>query len=145
MSSYLNIYLIPRKEHMPEQKPLFLMQWSRSSEVYQRIKEAANPMFIGSGEKTNYSDLTKDDLDEAIENIQNSIKSCRKRIQARVEALNKINNPPKETLDEFIQENIDTSDYITELEETKSDLYALRNIIADIQYSDFEKVVCNID
>lgn len=145
MSSYLNIYLVPRKEHMPEQKPLFLMQWSRSSEVYQRIKEAANPMFIGSGEKTNYSDLTKDDLDEAIESIQNTIKSCRKRIQARVEALNKINNPPKETLDEFIQENIDTSDYITELEETRSDLYALRNIIADIQYSDFEKVVCNID
>ena len=145
MSSYLNIYLVPRKEHMPEQKPLFLMQWSRSSEVYQRIKEAANPMFIGTGDKPNYSDLTKDDLDEAIESIQNTIKGCRKRIQARVEALNKINNPPKETLDEFIQENIDTSDYITELEETKSDLYALRNIIADIQYSDFEKVVCNID
>ena len=145
MSSYLNIYLVPRKEHMPEQKPLFLMQWSRSSEIYQAIRDAANPTFISTGDKTNYSDLTKDDLDEAIENIQHSIKGCRKRIQARVEALNKINNPPKETLDEFIQENIDTSDYITELEETKSDLYALRNIIADIQYSDFEKVVCNID
>ena len=145
MSSYLNIYLVPRKEHMPEQKPLFLMQWSRNSEVYQAIRDAANPTFIGTGDKTNYSDLTKDDLDEAIESIQNTIKSCRKRIQARVEALNKINNPPKETLDEFIQDNIDTSDYITELEETKSDLYALRNIIADIQYSDFEKVVCNID
>lgn len=145
MSSYLNIYLVPRKEHIPEQKPLFLMQWSRSSEVYQAIRDAANPTFISTGDKTNYSDLTKDDLDEAIENIQNSIKSCKKRIQSRVEALNKINNPPKETLDEFIQENIDTSDYITELEETKSDLYALRNIIADIQYSDFEKVVCNID
>lgn len=145
MSSYLNIYLVPRKEHMPEQKPLFLMQWSRSSEVYQAIRDAANPMFIGTGDKTNYSDLTKDDLDEAIESIQHNISSCKKRIQARVEALNKINNPPKETLDEFIQENIDTSDYITELEETRSDLYALRNIIADIQYSDFEKVVCNID
>lgn len=130
---------------MPEQKPLFLMQWSRSSEVYQAIRDAANPTFISTGDKTNYSDLTKDDLDEAIESIQHSISSCRKRIQARIEALNKINNPPKETLDEFIQENIDTSDYITELEETKSDLYALRNIIADIQYSDFEKVVCNID
>lgn len=145
MSSYLNIYLVPRKDKASTQEPLFLMQWSRSSEIYQIFKDTVNPAFIGTGDKTNYTELTKNDLDITIENVQERIAKCKKRIQARIEALNKINNPPKETLDEFIQENIDTSDYITELEETKSDLYALRNIIADIQYSDFEKIVCNID
>lgn len=145
MSSYLNIYLLPREKEVQNPKPLFLMQWSRSSGVYQAIKESINPSFIGSGETTNYSDLTKEGLDTAISSVEEDIKDWKKRIQSRVDALNKLDKVPQETIDQYIQDTMDDNEYILELQDTLSELYALRNIVVDIEYSDFEKVLCNID
>lgn len=121
------------------------MQWSRSSGVYQAIKESINPSFIGSGETTNYSDLTKEGLDTAISSVEEDIKDWKKRIQSRVDALNKLDKVPQETIDQYIQDTMDDNEYILELQDTLSELYALRNIVVDIEYSDFEKVLCNID
>lgn len=145
MSSYLNIYLVPRKEHIPEQKPLYLMQWSRNSEMYQVLKTAANPTYIGTGDKIKYSDLTVQNIDTAIRIIQDNIAEWKKRINARVEVINQLKNPTREILDDYIQDNMEDNAYVEELQDTLNELQSLHNIISDLQYSDFEKAVCNYD
>lgn len=145
MSSYLNIYLVPRKEHMPEQKPLLLMQWSRSSGVYQAVNESIHPLFIGNGDTPNYTDLTKEDMDYVIHKVEEDIQEWKKRMVSRVDALNKLTRISQETIDSYIQDTMDDNEYISELQDTLNELIALRSIISDLKYSDFEKVVCNID
>lgn len=145
MSSYLNIYLLPKKENVQgEPKPLFLMQWSRSSGVYQAIKENINPVFIGS-ETPNYSDITKQGMDYAIQKVENDIQEWKKRMMSRVDALNKLNKIPQETIDTYIQDTMDDNEYISELQDTLNELTFLRSMLSDLEYSDFEKAICNID
>lgn len=147
MSSYLNLYLLPKKKEGDtiEPKPLLLNSWSRNSDIYQMFYENLNPTFIGDEDEYKYSEVTEADLQTLVDAVQKDINTVQERLQARTEALSSIKNIPPERLDEYIEDFASTREYIRELQDTLELMKALKLLLSDLEYSSFEKILVNID
>lgn len=80
MSSYLNIYLKPTvKEGENSKEPMYLMSFSRCNEIYSIMNDELNIAFIGNDEnKTNYTDITSEDINSVINSIKENIKTAKR-------------------------------------------------------------------
>lgn len=132
MSSYLSFYLVPRAH--PEEK-LLLQSFSRSNEVYQRFSDNLNIAYAGNEEK--YTKLTISDVESVIQDIDADITKAETR-RAEYEKFC-YGNP------ESIEEIISTKEYIRDLQSTRDYISFIRDILADLDYSGFSDVLCNID
>lgn len=144
MSSYLNFYLVPKKEKV-DCRPLHFLSYSRSSDIYQNYYEYLNPPFIGMDGDHNYEELTFDKAEYVVSKAKKYLEQTRNSFKLRQEAFAAIKNPSKEVTDEFMNDFVQTTSYIQELEETINELKYISNLVSDIKYSDFEKVLFNID
>ena len=72
MSSYLTFYIVPKEEGS---KPISLIGYSRSSEIYQYFNDSINPAYVGTGDKINYTELTVSHVDKVINDLQSIFKS----------------------------------------------------------------------
>ena len=129
MSSYLSFYLVP-KAH-PEEK-LLLQSFSRSNEVYQRFFDNLSVAYAGNEEK--YTKLTVSDVESVIRDLDDDIAKAEAR---RVEYEKFCHGNS-----ELIEEMISTKEYIRDLQSTRDYISFIRDILADLDYSD---VLCNID
>jgi len=142
MSSYLTFYLVPKGEN---QKPLSLISYSRNSDVYQAYYENAHPVFIGNGDESNYTELTKDISHHVVNELREDLNKYEKSHEAKVKALQALPKLEGEALEEYLQETTSTVEYINELKDTLKLVEFIDGIVNDLEYSDFEKVLINID
>lgn len=132
MSSYLSFYLVP-KAH-PEER-LLLQSFSRSNEVYQRFFDNLSIAYAGNEEK--YTKLTVSDVESVIRDLDDDIAKAEAR---RVEYEKFCHGNS-----ELIEEMISTKEYIRDLQSTRDYISFIRDILADLDYSRFSDVLCNID
>lgn len=132
MSSYLSFYLVP-KAH-PEER-LLLQSFSRSNEVYQRFFDNLSIAYAGNEEK--YTKLTVSDVESVIRDLDDDIAKAEAR---RVEYEKFCHGNS-----ELIEEMISTKEYIRDLQSTRDYISFIRDILADLDYSEFSDVLCNID
>lgn len=153
MSSYLTFYVVPKKtrtnyykdEH-PEEKitegvPLYLLSYSRNSNVYQAYNSSLSPAYAGNEER--YTELTPEIArDVAREFEKEEVKALEKTLEVKYKLLK------EGGYNEDLASSI--SDYEETLSENKSTLNEL-NWIAELvcecsnDYNDFTKVLINID
>lgn len=132
MSSYLSFYLVP-KAH-PEER-LLLQSFSRSNEVYQRFFDNLSIAHAGNEEK--YTKLTVSDVESVIRDLDDDIAKAEAR---RVEYEKFCHGNS-----ELIEEMISTKEYIRDLQSTRDYISFIRDILADLDYSGFSDVLCNVD
>ena len=138
MSSYLAFYLVPKGE---DKKPLMFTSYSRSTGVYQAYYEELHPAFIGNGDEPNYTELTPEKALQVVNAAKDNLKKAETALNNRIAAYKELGNMS----DEAIQDIAETKDYIEGLKYNLAELQCIYCWVGDIEYSDFEKVLINID
>lgn len=142
MSSYLTFYLVPKGE---DKKPLALISYSRNSEIYQAYYENAHPAFYGNGDKPNYTELTKDLSHRVVNELKEELDKYEKSHEAKIKALQALPKLEGEALEEYLQETSSGVEYINDLKDTLKFAGFIDDIVSDLEFSDFEKILINID
>lgn len=135
MSSYLTFYLVPKAE---DSKPLALMSYSRSSDIYQYFDDTIHPAYIGMGDETQYTELTVAMVDEVLEDLKNDISKARKRV-AEYEKHAAGNS-------EIIEDILGQKEWIEDLEWALHKIEFIRDIVyeASCGWNEYNKVLCNV-
>ena len=134
MSSYLTFYIVPKAE---DSKPLALISYSRNSGIYKSFYNSIHPVYIGDGDQ--YTELTKDKVDQVIFDLQEDINSAKRRL-AEYEKHAAGNT-------EIIDYIIEQREYIDNLEYGLHKIEFIKDLVIDASYdcTDFTKVLCNVD
>jgi len=144
MSSYLNFYLVPKKkeEDTEEPKPLLFNSYSRNSDVYSSFHENLHPVFIGSGDTPNYTEIKAEDVKIVVEAIKKYLNQVEDKLAARIEAYKTLTaTPDKDAIDDYTS----TKEHIKETQELVNELEGIYAWVSGIEYSSFDKVLINID
>lgn len=138
MSSYLSIYIVPkRKSEEEEKKHIIVATFSRNTELYQYFDENINPAYIGSM-KPNYTTITRKSISDVIVDLNKDIDSSKDRL-AEYEKYAK-DNP------DYIQEIIELKKYISDLQYTQGKVAFIEDMVDIIDfYEEIEEVCCNVD
>ena len=142
MSSYLTFYLVPKGE---DKKPLALIAYSRNSEIYQAYYENAHPAFYGNGDEPNYTELTEELSHHVVNELRESLDKYEKNHEAKIKALQALPKLEGEALEEYLQETSSGVKYINELKDTLRFANFIDDIVSDLEFSEFDKVLINID
>ena len=140
MSSYLNIYLVPKTKDKDnkdnKEKPLLFCSFSRNHPIYSAIVESINPVYGGNENK--YTILTEESIKSAIDELDEEIDSMFKKIHEY--ELHANGNS------ECIEELINLKQIYKDMLSNSENLEFIRWFVSDINdnYTDFEKVLCNI-
>ena len=139
MSSYLSIYIVPKRKTQEEQKKhIILTAYSRSTTIYQYFSDNINPVFIGSGGEEQYTTLTLQNLTSVLQDFDEDIKKAKDRL---VEYEKYASNNP-----EYINEIIEQKEYIQDLQYWRDKASFILDIVDDKDcYEEIEEVCCNID
>lgn len=139
MSSYLNIYLVPKRKdkEKDEKQYLLLTSYSRSSDVYEAFYENINPAFAGNEEK--YTTLSKENVQSALNDVSKSINLTKEKL--------KLYEKYASDHPDYIQSIIDEREVLKDYEQTYGDVAFISDIVSDTieGYNSFEEVCCNID
>lgn len=144
MSSYLTFYLVSKKDKGEAKEPLALMSYSRNSDIYQAFYENINVAYIGNGDKSNYTELTKEMVDDVVNTIKKDYDEAQKSFNARMDAYRSV-KLEGETFDTYIEDFQSTTSYLEELKETIIQIEFIASMVEDLEYSDFEKILINVD
>ena len=136
MSSYLNIYVVP-KTQSEDTKHLTLMCFSSSHELYSTITECINVAYAGESEI--YTDLTEENMLEILQEVSNDITRMEKRL-VEYEKYAAHNT-------DLITEIIESKSYLEELERTKHYVEIIQVLVWNTNhgFNSFKKVCCNIN
>ena len=137
MSSYLSIYLVPKRKNKKEGKQyLLLSSYSRSSDLYEVFNENIPIAFCGNKEK--YTTLTKVDMQKVLDELTKCITFTKERLQLYEKYAS--NNP------DYIQSILDDREVLKDYEYTYGDASFIKGIVDDTvdNYNSFEEVCCNI-
>lgn len=139
MSSYLSIYIVPkRKSDKEKKKHIILAAYSRNTEIYQYFSENINPTYIGNGKEPSYTTLTKGNISFVLADFDKDINSAKNKLTEYEKYV--ASNP------EYIQEILDIREYISDLQYWKDKTSFIEDIINDADiYKVIEEVCCNID
>ncbi len=139
MSSYLSIYIVPkRKTEKEEKQHIMITSFSRSNEIYQYFEENINPVFVSNWDDVPYTTVTRDGIRAVLQGFDDDIKKATDRL-LEYEKYAK-DNP------DYIQEIIDLKEYIRDLQYWRDKTSFIQNIICDINFCNtIEEVCCNID
>lgn len=138
MSSYLSIYIVPkRKSEEEEKKHILIAAFSRNSEIYQYFNENIHPAYNGN-KKHPYTIITKDRIQDVITDLSRDISSSKDRLM-EYEKYAK-DNP------DYIQEIIELKQYISNLQYAQGEVCFIEEMVASIDfYEEIEEVCCNVD
>lgn len=156
MSSYLTFYLVPKKTktkygydeekgnteevvEISKGEPLALMSYCRSSEVYQAYNDTLSPAYCGMEEK--YTELTHEMAKEVVSEFKKNIETTEERLEINYKMLKEGGYSS-----ELWEEIQSFEKYLREQKETLSELeYLASSVYEWTNYSDFEKVLINVD
>lgn len=138
MSSYLSIYIVPkRKSDKEEKKHIILAAFSRNSDIYQYFNENIHPAYTGNEEHP-YTTITKGKIEDVITDLSKDISSSKDRL-AEYEKYAK-DNP------DYIHEIIELKQYISDLQYVQGEVCFIEEMVDSIDfYKEIEEVCCNID
>lgn len=144
MSSYLNFYVVPKKEYKingKESEPLHICSISRNNEIYQAFQESISPVFVGM-EETHYTELTAEKMKQVVSDYSTEVKRMEKQYQNKCDIIEKLTKVEEETIDELVH----TKEYLDEITDALKELNFINDIVYDISIgcSDFEKVLINV-
>lgn len=134
MSSYLNIYLVPKREDDKEEKKyLLLTSYSRNSDIYKFFQENINPRYTG------HTSLSPGNIQIVIDDLESEIKSSKERLELYDKYAR--DNP------DYIQEILNVREILGDYNETLNTVKTIKDIVENIEegYSDFEEICCNIN
>ena len=137
MSSYLTFYLVPKAEGS---KPLGLISYTRSSNVYQYFNDNLHVKYITNSEgETQYTELTTDMVDEVLDDLKNDISKAEKRI------LEYEKHASGNT--EIIEYILEQKEYIEDLNWALYKIQFIRDLVyeASCSWNEYNKVLCNVD
>ena len=132
MSSYLNIYIVPKKDRTP----IEIVSYSSADDIYAAISEVINIPW--SGEELQYVDLSIENINKIIDDIKQDINKVDKRI---VEYEKHANDNA-----DLIEDILSQKEYREGLDDVLKRIRFLSDIIYDAKagFSDVEKVICSI-
>lgn len=135
MSAYINIYLTPKTN--PEQH-LLLFNRCRNNALYEYLSENINIEYIHNG-VIKYTDISSEEINKIINVIKDKICDMHKRLNVYQSQIS--------SNKDFINDIIETKDFIDELNASLVEFYIILSILNDIEtgISDFIKISCNID
>lgn len=137
MSCYLNIYLVPKSEEGQGSKPIFLTQYSRSTDIYSAFTENMVVPYVI--DKDVYADLTPSIMQEVKHDIEKSISTMRSRTNILYKMLEKNYN------EDLKDDIVSSEDFIKGLQEELKVIKKIEYIVSEVysDWSDFDKVVVN--
>ena len=132
MSSYLNIYIVPKKD----KTPIEIVSYSRADDIYAAIADVINIPW--SSEELQYADLSLENINQVIDNIKQDINKVDKRI---IEYEKHANGNA-----DLIEDILSQKEYREGLDDILKRLCFLLDIIYNAKegFSDVEKVLCSI-
>lgn len=132
MSSYLNIYIVPKKDRTP----IEIVSYSSADDIYTAISEVINIPW--SGEELQYVDLSIENINKIIDDIKQYINKVDKRI---IEYEKHANGNA-----DLIEDILSQKEYREGLDDVLKRIRFLSDIIYDAKegFSDVEKVICSI-
>lgn len=135
MSSYLTFYLKVKEI----EKPVSLISYSRSTDIYQYFSENINPAYIGMDDETKYTELKQSDVDAVIADMNIDIAKAKKRIEEYEKHAG--------GSQEIIEEILNWKEYIEDLEYWVHKVEFIKELVIDSGYSycSYDKVLCNVD
>lgn len=138
MSSYLSIYIVPKRISEEEKKKhILIAEFSCNSEIYQYFNENIHPAYNGNKEHP-YTTITKDKIQDVITDLSRDISNSKDRLM-EYEKYAK-DNP------DYIQEIIELKQYISDLQYVQGEVCFIEEMIDSIDfYEEIEEVCCNID
>ena len=138
MSSYLSIYIVPkRKSEKEEKKHILILSYSRSSDIYQYFNENIHPAFVGI-EETHYTTLNKENLGELLDEIRKDID----KVKSRLELYEKYASNNVEYVDDIMSQK----EYLEDLMYCKRVVSVIDDIVYNAEfYDNIEEVCCNMD
>lgn len=144
MSSYLNFYIVPKKEYKingKESEPLHICSISRNNEIYQAFQESISPVFVGM-EEIHYTELTAEKMKQVVDDYSAEVKRMEKQYQNKCDIIEKLTKVEEETIDELVL----TKEYLDKMSDALKELNFIYGIIYNISIgcSDFEKVLINV-
>lgn len=138
MSSYLSVYIVPKRKNEQETKNhILILCYSRNSEIYQYVYENLNPAYAGNdGEQ--YSKLTQEDINLVLKDIKSDIVKTKERLEL-YEKYASVNA-------DYIEDIMSQKEYLSDLTYCESQLTVIEDIIDNAElYKEIEEVCCNID
>lgn len=83
MSSYLNIYLVPKRESETEEKKhLLLCSYCRNNDIYDYLQPEVTYAYKGDDvEESSYTELAEDTLKDIVLDITKTIQANKERIE----------------------------------------------------------------
>ena len=137
MSSYLSVYIVPkRKSEEEEKKHILILSYSRSSDIYQYFDENIHPAFIGI-EDTRYTILDKESLGMVLDDVRKDIGKAKSRLE--------LYEKYASSNAEYIEEIMSQEEYLEGLEYCKSQISVIEDIVDNAKFfDDIEEVSCNI-
>ena len=136
MSSYLSIYIVPKRKTKDEPKKyVILTAYSRNTDIYKYFNDVINPVY----NEDEYTSLTKNSVSMVLDSFKEEIDSANKRLVEYEKYA--INNS------DYIKEIIELKEYIENLQYWKDKTSFIQDLISDIDYYDngIEEVCCNIN
>lgn len=145
MSSYLNFYLVPKEREGDtiEPKPMRFVSYSRANEIYQRFRDIG-VVWCGS-ESDQYTKITSEDCERVVDDIKDDITRAEKRVENQTDLLSKLSNLNTGIIDEYAEDIYSTKEYIEELKEELTEARGILSWVSNLEFSDFEKVLANVD
>lgn len=136
MSSYLTFYIKTKEENS---KPLHLISYSRNTDIYKYFYENVHPAYIGIDEDTKYSELSVNDIELVIEDMENDISKVKKRIEEY--------EKHADGNQEIIEEILNWKEYIEDLEYWLHKVKFIKDLVQEASYSwtSYDKILCNVD
>lgn len=149
MSSYLNLYLVPKSKktkYLPDgkteevsltQEPLLMFSYSRNNPVYQVYNDSLNIAYAGNEDV--YTELTLDKAEAVVKEQEADIEN----IEGQLETYYKILSNCKENKD-IIENILSLEDYLKDLKSTWNQLKSISHLVEECKWSDFDKILINI-
>lgn len=156
MSSYLNIYLQPKKSRktygfdnegvhtektveLSQGLPMLLISYSRSSDIYTAFNDSLNPVYAGM--ETAYTELTESKCKSVIAYIEDDVAKAEKRLEIDYKILKEAGYNS-----ELSDDIHSIEEYVREQKECINSIRGIYDIVYDCEegYCDFEKVLINI-
>lgn len=136
MSSYLSFFIVPKRKSPEEpKKHIIIASYCRSSEIYQYFDENIHPAWVGTEEK--YTTITIENLTLVFNDLNKDIEKAKARL---VEYEKYASQNP-----DYIQEIIETKEYIQDLECWKNKITFIEDMLDNMScYEEIEEICCHI-
>ena len=137
MSSYLSFFIVPRRKDLQKEpkKHIIIASYCRSTEIYQYFDENIHPVWAGNEEE--YTTITIENLTLVFNDFNKDIEKAKARL---VEYEKYASHNP-----DYIQEIIETKEYISDLEAWRNKLTFIEDMLNDMScYEEIEEICCHI-